>query len=241
MQYIVDAALAVLIIINTVRGYRKGLVKTVFGLASVIIALITAYLFGSCAGEFIRSTDAYEDICISTEKKLAQYFEEQAESNSAAAYEKLSESAFIKQLENMGVDTQKELDKYTASLEDGADNASAVLSESVALPVLEALSNVLGTVIVFVAVLLICYILSVILSGLFRLSFLRPLNTAGGLILGFVLGVFYAFVLCMVIKSILPCIPENPVIYTGMENDTVLYGFLSRINPFFLLLFGKFF
>lgn len=241
MQYIVDAALAAIIIINIVRGCRKGLVKTVFGLASVVVAAILAYAFGSSAGSLIRTTDAYNDICSSTEKQLCKYFENQVKQDSEKAFDNIGDMAFVKQLESMGVDTKKVIDEYASSLEVGAEDAASSLAEKLALPALEALSNILGTVAVFLASLLVCSVLSVILSGIFRLPFLRSVNKAGGLILGIVLGMFYAFVLCMVIKSITPCIPDNPVIYAGMENDTVLYGFFTRINPLYLLLVGKFF
>ena len=52
-------------------------------------------------------------------------------------------------------------------------------------------------------------------------------------------GVFCsAFLLCMALEVLMPYIPKNPVIYAGMEKDTVLYGFFVNINPFIFLLFG---
>lgn len=240
MQYIVDAALAAIIVLNIATGLKKGLIKTVFGLAALIVSIIASYLFGSTVGTFLRTTKAYRDICDSTSERLVSYFEEAAEEGSGKALEELSDSAFVKQLENMGVDTQQKLDEYAKQTQSNAHLAAQSLAQSFAQPVLETLSNVVGTVLVFVACLIVCWIASAMLDGVFRLPFLRSVNSAGGLILGIILGVFYAFVACMIIKSLLPCIPKNPVLYVGMEKDTVLYGYLSEINPIYIFLLGRF-
>ncbi len=241
MQYIVDVVIACVIIFNIVRCTKRGLVKSVFGLVSVIIAIASAYFFGSTAGGFLRTTEAYKGLVDSTGDKIYEYFQNQAKEGSDKAFEGLQDTAFIKQLENLGVDTQKEMVRYAKDMQAGAEDASRTLADGIAKPVLEILSNVVGTVIVFIAVLLLLFLLSLVLNSLFKLPLLRQLNKVGGVIAGVILGVFYAFILCMIIKSLLPCLPKNPFLYQGMENDTVLYGLFSRFNPLYLLLFGKFF
>ena len=241
MQYIIDIVLALIIVLNTVIGLKKGLVKTVFGLASVIIAVVLAYIFGSSAGSLLRTTKAYDNICDSTKQSLSEYFEKQAVENKEKAYENIESLSFVKQLESMGVDTESELKKYSKALESSAKEASEVLSEKFAEPILEFFSNILGTILVFVVSLLALWILSIVLKGIFSLPFLRTLNKTGGFITGLLLGLFYAFLLCMIVKSLIPCLPKNPVIFDGMENKTVLYGLLARFNPIYLLLVGKFF
>ncbi len=241
MQYIVDVALALVLVLNVVRCTKRGLIKSLFGLVSVIIAIVAAYFFGSTAGGFLRTTGAYEHLLDSTSDKIYEYFQNEASESSDKAFEGLQDTAFIKQLENMGVDTKKVLIRYSKDMQTGAADAAESFAEGIARPVLEILSNVVGTVLVFVICLLLLFLLSLLLNSLFRLPFLRQLNKIGGFIAGIILGVFYAFILCMIIKSLLPCLPENPVIYQGMEEDTVLYAFFSSINPLYLLLFGKFF
>ena len=241
MQYIIDIILALIIVLNTVMGLKKGFVKTVFGLASVIIAVVLAYIFGSSAGSLLRTTKAYDNICDSTKESLSEYFEKEALENKEKAFENIGSLAFVKQLESMGVDTQKELERYAEALDSSAKEASSVLSEKFAVPILEFFSNILGTILVFIVSLLGMWLLSIVLRGIFSLPFLRGLNKTGGFITGLLLGLFYAFLICMVVKSLIPCLPKNPVIFEGMENKTVLYGLLSKFNPIYILLVGKFF
>lgn len=241
MQYIVDVVIACVLVFNVVRCTKRGLVKSVFGLVSVIIAIVAAYFFGSTAGGFLRTTKAYEGLVDSTSDKIHEYFQNEAEEGSNEAFSGLEDTAFVKQLESLGVDTKKELQSYAENLKQGAEDASETLAQSIAQPVLEILSNVVGTVMVFVACLLLLWLLSLVLGGVFSLPFLRQINKLGGVAAGIILGIFYAFILCMIIKSLLPCLPKNPVLYQGMEDDTVLYALFSRFNPLYLLLFGKFF
>ena len=241
MQYIIDIILALIIVLNTVMGLKKGLVKTVFGLASVIIAVVLAYIFGSSAASLLRTTKAYDNICVSTKESLSEYFEKEALENKEKAFENIGALSFVKQLESMGVDTQKELERYAEALDSAAKEASDILSEKFAVPILEFFSNILGTILVFIVSLLGMWLLSIVLRGIFSLPFLRGLNKTGGFITGLLLGLFYAFLICMVVKSLIPCLPKNPVIFEGMENKTVLYGLLSKFNPIYILLVGKFF
>lgn len=241
MQYIIDIILALIIVLNTVMGLKKGLVKTVFGLASVIIAVVLAYIFGSSAASLLRTTKAYDNICDSTKESLSEYFEKEALENKEKAFENIGSLSFVKQLESMGVDTQKELERYAEALDSSAKEASDILSEKFAVPILEFFSNILGTILVFIVSLLGMWLLSIVLRGIFSLPFLRGLNKTGGFITGLLLGLFYAFLICMVVKSLIPCLPKNPVIFEGMENKTVLYGLLSKFNPIYILLVGKFF
>ena len=67
---------------------------------------------------------------------------------------------------------------------------------------------------------------------------LNGINRLGGFVVGLVLGIFSVYILCMIVEILLPYIPQNPVIYAGMEKDTILYNFFVNLNPVILLLFG---
>lgn len=240
MQYIADVVLASVILFNLIRGRRRGLVKTVFGLVSVVAAIILAYAFGSTAGKMLRETKAYEDLTLRTEKSLVQYIEKSVSEDSEKAYESITDTPFVKQLEALGIDAKKQLEEYSDSFKEGAEETAKEISKNLAQPLLEALSNAVGTVAVFFGAIVVFWILSKLLTTLCGLPFLRAVNKAGGTVLGFALGLIYAFVLCAVIKLIIPYVPQNPVIYPGMEKDTLLYGFFAGINPLYIFLIGKF-
>ena len=240
MQLVVDALIAAIIVINTVLGYRRGFVKTVFRLCTVIVSVILACLFGSTVGSLMRETPVYENLEKSTEEKLEAYFIETAQNGMEDVNGSLEKNSFVETAQAMGIDVDKMLEDFSLHSEQEAKTAAKEMSRNVAKPTLKALSNILGTVLVFVASLILCGILSKLLCGICRLPILHGLNSMGGLILGLVLGIAYGFVLCLLIKLVIPCLPPNPVLYAGMEKDTLLYGFLSGINPVYLFLMGKY-
>lgn len=240
MQYIVDIVLALIILISTVRGYRRGFVKTFFGLAAVALSVLSAYLFSSAAGSLIRQTAPYKNLCKSTTQSIQQYFEDTARGGSDAAFGNIDDKAFVKQMSSMGIDVKQTLDDLSESTAKDARDIAQNAAKSIAIPALETLSNVLATVLVFIISLALCMLLSRMLSNVFKLPFLNGINKIFGLILGFILGVVYSFILCMIIKCLLPAIPENPFLYVGMEKDTMVYGFLCSINPVYLFLLGRY-
>ena len=55
---------------------------------------------------------------------------------------------------------------------------------------------------------------------------------------GIISGFIGVFALCMIMETMLPIIPENPVVYVGMSEHTLLYRFFVNLNPVISLLLG---
>ena len=241
MQYIVDIVIALIILVNVIKGYRHGLVKTMLRIGALVAAVILAYTFGSTVGKAIRDTKTYENLCDGTKESIQEFLEKQAEENADKALEGIEGTDFVKRLESFGIDVEKEFADYKDADFTGSENMVDEIWKRLIVPVFEAVSNILGTVAVFVVSFLLLLLLSKILSGIVKLPFIHTVDKLCGLVTGTVLGVFLSFVLCMIIKVLLPYIPDNPVIFEGMEEKTILYGFLSDVNPLYILLVGKFF
>ena len=241
MQYIVDIVLAFIIVFNLIKGYRNGLVKTMLRIGALVVAVILAYTFGSTLGKAMRETKQYKNLCDGTKESIEEFLEKQAQESADKALEGIEDTDFAKRLESFGFDFEKEIEDYKD--DDSADSANMVdaIWEKIVVPVFEAVSNILGTIAVFVVSFLLLLLLSKLLLGLMKLPFIHSVDKILGLVSGGVFGIFLSFVLCMIIKVLLPYIPDNPVIFEGMEEKTILYGLLSDINPLYILLVGKFF
>lgn len=233
MQYIVDIVILAILVFSAFRGYKKGLVKTLFGLLSVVLSLVLACTFGKMAGGLIRNTSFVENMSIKVEESIEEYAKantsELMTQNSALREEW---SAIPQALAKYGIDFNELLHNN----EDGGENNS--LAQKAADSFVRAATNAMG----FVAVFLLCLILLKLLGKLFdvvaRFSLLKPINKAGGFLAGLVIGVSIVFVLVTVTEFLLPNIPENPVLYPGMHSKTFLYCFFAGLNPIFLILFG---
>lgn len=241
MAYIADIVIAVIILVSVILGYRRGLVKTAFGCLSFAAAIVIAYFFGSYAGDFIKSTDVYDSLSDKATAAISERFDEAEKEGLNKAKENFSEfenSGIGKTLERLGLETDSLYEKYEHQMNEGTENAKEKFAVEAAGKIMDCLANALGVLVTFVLSLVALKILSKICDSIFKLPVLSAINKTGGVILGLALGIVTAFAVCMAVEILLPYIPENPVFYIGMQNDTMLYNFFVNLNPVILLLFG---
>ena len=263
MAFFVDIIIIALLVLSVFMGYRKGLVKTLFGCFSLIAAIVVSSVFGAPVGSIIKNSTLFDGVTqsvtdeISTnvgelsqdydQTKLGSSVEENGE-NHVSYGEKLVEdfaaSELGRTLFRLGVDEQQIKRDFAEAINtvDGKLKASSdvkgVFVSVVVVPVLDCIATALGTVIVFVLSLIVLKILCYFLDKIFKLPLLNAVNKYGGLCAGVVSGIIGVYVLCMIIETLLPVIPENPVLYAGMAENTVLYGFFINMNPVKALLLG---
>lgn len=241
MAYVADIIIVAVIVLSAILGHRRGLVKTVFKCLSLVIAIAAAYVFGSAAGEFIKSTPVYEKVETAVSASVDEHFDKAASEGldeAKKAQLEFEESVIGKNLKRIGFDSGDLYEKYESEMLDGKESLKENFAKKTSEWILSCLACALGTLCVFLLSLLLLKVLSKIAEALFRLPFLKTVNKAGGAILGFALGLVYAFAVCAVIEILLPYIPKNPVIYMGMEENTVLYKFFLNLNPLLFLFFG---
>ena len=241
MAYIVDIVIAAIIVFSVVKGIRKGLVKTAFSCLTLVGAILIAYFFGTSVGSYLQTTKPYEKVYEASYGAISERLEETARQGldeASASLEGISDSGLGKTLERLGLDTDELLDKYTDTLLKGTENAKVKFAEDAAGWILSCLANAVGILVTFLAALIALKLLSFLFDKLFSLPVLSFVNKLGGLVIGLVLGILLVYILCMILQIVLPYIPKNPVIYPGMEQDTLLYGFFLNINPVIFMLFG---
>ena len=246
MKYIADVVIFLILLIFVLRGYKKGLVKTLFGLFTVFLSLAIAASFAKSAGGLIRQTTFYENMYENVEQYIEEYEHKNEDSFLLAGFDKNTEkSAIPDALSKYGVSVADLLGKHQAkNQEDLRDdeniqnNRSKSLAQKAADSVMTAFSNAVGFVCVFVLSLVALKLVRFLLDALMHLPLLNWVNKLGGLVTGLAIGVSFVFVLTAICEFLLPYIPQNPVLYSGMHNDTLLYSFFVSINPVFLILFG---
>ena len=238
MRYIVDIILALILVFATARGYKRGLVKTLFGCLTVVAALVLAYAFGSYAGALIRQTPVFDTISQTTNERICEYFDKTLKDGIDKAQKDKDASSFVKSLEKLGVDTESLLEGYSSALEKGAEGAKDSFVRSVSTPVLKGLTNAVGALAVFVLSLLVLKVLCCALDVVARLPLLRTVNKFGGIAAGMLSGVLTCLVICLAIETFVPYLPQNSLLYVGMEKETVLYGFFVNLFPMIFLIFG---
>ncbi len=238
---ICDLLLAGILVFCSVRGFKRGFVKTAFGCFTLVAAILLSCIFDSYAADFIRTTKVYD----STEKGIYNIIAEKFDGMKEDGLEDIEksrkgfeDSAAAKNLERLGLDVSSLFDRYEMSVEEGADKAMSGFAKDTAKSIANCLANAVGVLAVFLVSFAALKILGFLLDKIFALPVLNSINRLAGLVVGIALGLLSCFVMCTVVEILIPYIPENPVIYAGMEKDTYLYGFFLNLNPVILLLFG---
>ena len=238
LKYVVDVVIAAILVGSVIRGFRRGFIKTVFSCFAVVVALGLAYFFGPTVGNFIRTTDVYANVEEKIDTQIEQYFESKVGETVQNPLENGDVADSFETLKRLGINVEELYGNYENAMTQGSHNLQEGFSENVAEPILRALSTALGAIAVFILALIALKLISLVLGGIFSLPVLKQLNHVAGLAAGAVFGVLMVFALCLVIEVVLPYIPENPVLYMGMDKDTILYGFFVKMSPMFFLLFG---
>lgn len=224
MSIAIDIILLALVVIFFIYGWQKGFVKTVMKLAGFLLAGVGAYLFYSYPGEYI-----YNKLLL---PKLSSMIENSILSGATGmTISELfnSKPEFFVNILNR-YSTVSDIERFYTS---GEEITVADISSYMASPIARGISNILGFVLVFFALLLLLWLLTFILDKICELPVLKTANKLLGIILGTVLGLFFAWLLAAVIGGVLPHLSKAyPDIFkpSAME-DSIVLKWLYNFNP----------
>lgn len=227
MAAIIDIVLVVVFAFTVFNGYRKGFIRTLFGLAGVIIALVISSTLSGPVGSVINDSfprDALESVI---RDSLSESLEKgQAQS----VIEKIAEYAPTDEMEERLTET---------FAEDGREAIGYIASE-----LAEKLSVPMCNAVAFFALFVLSYfavrIASFFLDRVFRLPVLNFANSWLGLAVGVVCGILILMVLSRSFECMLPWLcktyPEN--FSENIVNSTVVLNFFCEYNLFGALIVG---
>ncbi len=235
MVLIVDGIILALLIISALMGRKIGVVRMVLACVTVALALVLSGMFGSELGNAINNTSFVVNIKQDYVTRLEARNEKEKGEKDA-----LSEESSI--LDVFKIDLNKdEKDNKKEELPPSSENKKikSISFERIFVnSVAAAVTNAIGSVLVFAVSLVALNIIGHFINKLFEIKPLDILNKILGLVTGTLMGVFGVFILCTVLRIVL--LYNSPIgfMYNGMENDTYLYGFFCKINPIDAVLFG---
>ena len=231
MEYIVDIVIIAIIVISVIAGCSRGLVKTVFGCFGVIAALACAFFLAQPAGEFIKGTAVYGKMSLRVVEIVDGYLDGGAQS-AQAQLDEFMNSDLSGTLTRLGFDIESAADTYVEKLDEAGNGFAVYITDKV----LSFLATALGALAVFLLSLILIKLLGFILECIVKLPVLKTVNRVGGGIAGAVSGIITVYIFCMALEIILPYIPDNPVIYMGMAENTFIYRYFASFNPATLIL-----
>lgn len=195
MSLVFDIIILAVCVTSIILGAKRGFIKSVMGVCTLIAALCLAYAFTPTVAGYIRNSEPIKNISesISDTIKSLSYTDD-------GAYD----------LEKMFTDMpdafRQILDRYNADdglltetvppLTDATEAVVDTLATAIADPVADAISNVAAFLAIFIASVAVLKILTWLLDLLFQLPVLKSANAMLGFLVGIVIALVWAWILC---------------------------------------------
>ena len=196
MSVFFDLVILVVVGISIFNGWRLGLVKSVMGFASGILAFFAAVFFTPFLGSFICNNYVMPPISNEVNSAMSSllnvsYGEE------AYSTEKLfaeMPETLSNMLDRFNIDKDEFVEKFSSKLPTTSDMVKE-MSDAIAEPVAKTVSMVTAFILIFVVAVIILKIVTIVIGIVVELPALKQLNEVFGLVFGVLAALFYAIVL----------------------------------------------
>lgn len=219
MGLLFDAILVLLALLFALNGLRKGLFRSLMGLIGAALALVLSVLVARLCAGFLYETVVAPPL----HEFLTNQLVGQVSNGAGAAFYWVAESfggaGTVASAAGMGVSSAMELMR----------------------PVLENILCILGTIVLFIPMMVVVKILVRLLNGVTKMPGLRTINRLLGCLFGLCKGVLILWLLCALVSASLPLLDAMGLFgicpwIAEILNGSALYHLLSSINPLELVL-----
>jgi Colicin V production protein. len=188
MNWLLIVVVAILVI-NSLIGMKAGMIKTIFSLCSMVIALFLTIWLSPYVNDYMRGNDKiYEAISTKVEKVLPVIDKSTDKNEQVTLIEGMSLPKPIKDalIENNNADAYKKL-------------AVKSFKDYIKGYVTGIVINALAFSLTFIVILILLWVISIALDIISKLPLLNQINKLAGLVAGFVHGVILVWLLFIIL------------------------------------------
>ena len=238
MKYFLDISLLLLIVLTIVICWKRGLIRSLFGVAKNLIAIIVTYALGPTVSGWISEYLLTEKVTEYVRGRLLAMFEAGAETFDLTHILDNIPAWVQTFFQKSGIDPEALVGKLG-----DATNADLSMLDSLAsrlaAPITKMLSDFLGYTLLFLVSLLVLTILAFLLGKISELPGIRSIDHALGLVLGILCAILYASAYTLLLFAVLSMIEGVRPDFAFHEayEQTILFRRIYGIN-LFRLMFG---
>lgn len=214
MGIIVDLLLIVIILLNVILGYKKGLIKVAFSIFAFLIALITTlFLVKPVSYLIIKNTQLDENIkniiiknnTLNNENKIS----EDSESNEIDKKNIEENNTFIKKY-IYGIITEK--------TNEAKNKAVETIADTIAIKVVK----ILTAIVLFIVIRIIIIFLRFLSDMISKIPIIKQFNEVGGIIYGLLKAVIIIYAILTVIFIV------NSIKGRGLVGDAIEDSYITK-------------
>lgn len=199
-----DIVAIVIVVLFVMWGAKKGLVKSVLGLGSIIISIVLALTLYQPVSTFLKDSVIGEYVTVNIAKVLDASEKEPEEMETEDAANALNLPPEI-------------MSKVSESVDDIKTTALGSISTSVSSLAI----NLLSMLIVFLVIKLILWIITLLLDAVTGIPVIRGLNKMLGGVLGAVSGIITIYILLAILTFMTAVDTDNKIVNNVLESTYV--------------------
>lgn len=226
-SWIVDLAFLAIIVVTVILCTKRGLFKSISGIAGTVLGFIGARMLGATVAKPIAAVIKPAFKALFSSEKVQQAFANLAEKAAEGItdiYDVLIESGLGKKTAEL---ISGAFERMGGSMIDFATRyAEGTLAESLANSAAAAVAPVIAFILLFIVIKLLVSLLCKLLSA--NIPVIRTLNRMGGFILGLVSALLIIILLCW---GIVIFAPEESVGFFSLQTleKSIIGGFITGI------------
>lgn len=194
MNFVFDGIILAVGIIAIIVSAKRGFIKSIMGICTLIAALFVAFAFTPNVSRYIENSPIIMEVSENISDTLKSLSRKDTDSYDLARLFTDMPDSFQQILDRYGADASDLKETVTPAPDAAAEDVSD-LSELIADPVVSAISGVLAFLALFVVTVIVLKLLTWILDLIFQLPVLKTANTLLGLVVGVVNALVWAWVL----------------------------------------------
>ncbi len=230
MNITIDLILVALAAFIIIRCWRRGLVKSVIGLVCDIVALVAAYALTPLVSDFLCNHVFLDKISSGIDSTVRSAASTPVGTDVSTFLSKIPET-LAGTLEKFNVEGGS-LKDFVSGLKDTGESAVGKVSDFIARPTSQIISNTLSFIVLFVIILIVLRLLSKLIIVLFKAPIVSTVDHAAGLCLGIVNALFILWVVSLVIKVALGALGSYiPDWFGDTAEKSVIMKFFADYNP----------
>ena len=230
MHIAIDLILVALAAFIIIRCWRRGLVKSVIGFVCNVVALVAAYALTPLVSDFLCSHVFLDRISSGIDSTVRSAASTPVGTDVSTFLSKIPET-LAGTLEKFNVEGDS-LKGFISGLKDTGDAAVEKVSDFIAKPTSQIISNTLAFILLFVVILIILRLLSKLIIVLFKAPVVSTVDRIAGLALGVVNALFILWVVSLVVNVALGALgPYIPTWFGDTAEKSVIMKFFAKYNP----------
>ncbi len=223
---IIDIIIIAIIALLTIIGYKRGIVKSLYGLIIIALAGFLAYLCGKLLAELIYDNFIFASISDSVNKSFAS-----SKVNSTEVSSNIFESIpdyLTNMLSGFGI-TQRGFATTLNSASDFSQNAVLTAVEKVIKPIIVSAISVFFIIILFILFILLLKLIGRFILKLFKLPGIRWINAILGGAFGLLEGVLIVLIAVIIIR-ISSSFTNNSLVSKELIESSYIFKYIYNLD-----------